>query len=1199
MNSPKRHLFFILIIVLLFGTQGLNNAQINQPNTYNGFESVDIIIEFTDQPLSKRQNIISNIEAERAAFKERSLQLTADLQRIHDGIENRISKALPQAEIKRSFYKVFAGASVTVPRSMIGHIQNLDYVKKIHFDREVEAFLDESVPLIRADDVHSQIGVTGEGIVIGIIDSGIDYMHPALGGGFGPGYKVIGGYDIINDDNDPMDDHALSHGTHVAGIAAANGDNVKGVAPDASLMAFKVLDSDGISNESLIIAGIERAVDPNDDGDFSDKVDIANMSLGSRGGSSDDATSVAVDNAVELGVTFCISAGNRYSYLSIGTPGTAVSAITVGASDKSDNIAEFSSRGPAFGSFAIKPEVVAPGVDIKSTAIGGGTKTLEGTSMSTPHVTGVCALLKSLHPEWSPAQIKSALVTTAVTVGEGVLTQGGGRIDALNAALVTTLAVPSQFNFGLDVGEESSWIKVDTLHVKNLDDVMQTYSISFSGLRSGVTIQANPSNFSIFSGEMQEVLVTLTVNNNIVPNKPLGSSLSYSGIATILGISDTLHLPWAFAKMLRVRLTADEPAGFSFLSNNLPVEPIPTVLVDPMTTDYYALPPGIFKLLVYMFDPAYGLPKVIFKDDLNIQNSITIETKAEEAVNVLTLNGVDNEGNLLSGLPNADTHYSSSLRIAQPGDPILNFGFTVPPFYSNKIMISDLSSELLLLTSEFYANLGTGNQIFSVQHAPLEGITGDVTISNLSTDFVSRPVEVLYPPTVTNQSVIINRTYQYFDKFGGAAGVGQVAASLPLSDRHWAGTVYTTPKVHPIYNVAPTILAVLDTTRLAEQDYRYLVSNDLQVVDGSVASFNASTLNYVNYNPPEGVSLRFGLTPIHPDLSTNHFNEETIMIVPNFSGPLDETLAGALLDTYFALYNSSDQLITSGRMIYDTHQLRVFRQTVTPGDYRLEFKNNGFIADSDIPSIGTVTLRFNTNTAGEGIPEFTSLQLLDSNNVVISRAQQNDEITMRFSAGDFPGSIEITEIDESATKLQAKQHGEENWNDVPITIVHRDYEEAPTSGHRPIGTVYTADLSEFTESDSSLIDVKIEIKDNSGNITEWLMSPAFIVGDLITSMYDDNYGNDLDLPLDYALSQNYPNPFNPTTKIKYAVPNSEIVQIKIFDILGRELKTLLSELKKAGTYELEFNSEGLSSGVYIYRITSGNYVNSKKMMILK
>lgn len=1192
METFKKSKTLLILIVVFCLSRSSLTAQIQQSTAQDPAEAVEIIIEFTDPPLFALQPQIPDRALKAASLRSRSALLAADLQRIHAAVQGRSPAALPPVEINQSFYKIFAGASVTVPRTMLGHIQHLDYVKKVHFDREVEADLTESVPLIRADQVHTQFGVRGEGVVVGIIDTGIDYTHPALGGGLGVGFKVIGGYDLVNGDEDPMDDSSVSHGTHVAGIVAANGNGVLGVAPAATLMAFKVLGSNGQGRESWVIAGIERAVDPNDDGDFSDKVDIVNMSLGSRGGSSDDAQSQAVDNAVALGVTFCISAGNREEYLSVGSPGTARRAITVGASDKSDKMANFSSKGPAFGSFAVKPEVVAPGVNILSTAIGSGTRQLTGTSMSTPHVTGVCALLKNLHPDWSPEQLKAALVTSAFDLGEEALVQGAGRIDALDAARLTTLVLPSQLNFGFNDGRQSVWQKSDTLHIQNLSNTTQSYSISLSGLRFGVALQAVPSSFSLSAGQQQEIIVTLTVENSRVPDRPFGSSLSYSGFISIQGIIDQLRLPWSFAKTLRLRLVSDAPAFYILTTANMPVDPSTVVKVDPMTQDFYALPRGIYFLYTALLNPGYMPPKVIMKENLSIQSSQTIEINAAEAKHAIVLTGVNEQGDQLSGLPNAATNYTSSLRLAAPEIPTLTFGFSTQPLYSGSIFVSDISNRFLVFAVETYHDLGAANQMYTVQHPPLHGIDRDVTLSNQPASFVSRAVEVFYPPVVVNPAIHVMRTWGLFDENGEQARLGQDTGVLALTQRRWQGTIYTMPRVAPRYGAATTVQATLDTTRLVRQDLPYLISEVLQVVDGRVASFNTAEKSAVTYNPPENAPLRFGLTPIYPDLSNRYIDREFIGFTPQFRGPLNEQRYGDLLNTTFALYDASNQLLTSGRMYYDTNAQIMFQRSVAAGNYRLEFENSGFLAESDRPSKNTVILHLNTNSAGEGIPEFTSLQLFDANGLLVSGIPPREALELRFSAGDFSGFLKIMPIIENVTVLRAKPHGKDIWQEVALTIVHRDFTPAQQSGHRPIGTVYSADLSAFTQQDSSDIDLKIEIKDRSDNLVEWVMSPAFVVGNVVTAVDEDSQGRDAPgAPLQYALFQNYPNPFNPETTLKYQLSAASEVELVIYDLHGQEILTVFKGTQQAGLHSLTWDGKNklgfsVASGVYFYRLVT-------------
>ncbi len=304
-------------------------------------------------------------------------------------------------------------------------------------DLLVQATLTENIDRIGADEVWestdtSGVPVTGEGIVVAVIDTGIDCSHPDLGGGIGPAYKVIGGYDFINDDSDPMDDNG--HGTHVAGIVAANGE-ILGVAPSAKLLAYKVLGADGSGSMSDVILAIDAALDPDGDGRTDDHADIISMSLGGAG-DSDDPVCLAVGEAVSLGVVVVIAAGNEGPSLgTVASPGLTECAVTVGAVDSSGLVANFSSRGPADG-LMMKPEISAPGVQIVSTVPYSGTKycsstgymAMSGTSMATPHVSGAAALLLQAHPDWTPQMVKSALVSGSQDRGEPHWIGGAGEL---------------------------------------------------------------------------------------------------------------------------------------------------------------------------------------------------------------------------------------------------------------------------------------------------------------------------------------------------------------------------------------------------------------------------------------------------------------------------------------------------------------------------------------------------------------------------------------------------------------------------------------------------------------------------------------------------------------------------------------------------------------------------------------------------
>ena len=650
----------------------------------------------------------------------------------------RLKKTEDKLGKVKEFSKVFNGAEIKANPGNLKDLKKSKYVKKISPNLKVKASLYDSVPLINADDVwqldedgndcsvSGKDCLTGEGITIAIIDTGIDYTHPDLGGCFGDGCKVVGGYDFVNSDDDPMDDQG--HGTHVAATAAGEGDytfaepgeceevlfdwgisgyyvedgpyewtidvdveldsgrssfavlggnwnetlergqfnsigrkgygtlitsdnnnilihsqanqpvvddqfiaswndlvgsesyylnawihndgfndfvtvnnpinweffcndltaggvcdigdnidltlisadystgaiefsineggsfdkvydvngnyitlpligelpteeyefvvrhssgrvaenhifnwdgtdpvhnpsktgcgegtGLKGVAPSAKLYAYKVLDEEGSGSFSDVIEGIERAVDPNLDGDFSDHVDVISMSLGadcwgySDGCGPDDSVSQAIDNAVNNGVIAVISAGNSGpSSASIGSPGTARKALTVGATSKDDEIADFSSRGPVVweGGSMIKPDVVAPGVNIcaaqwedaweENECFDNEHTAISGTSMSAPHVSGLAALARQAYPELSAEEIKSIIKLTSKDLGYHPDVQGTGRVDA-SAVIKSKISVIGDINAGkLGIGVVDS---VKTLKIKNLLD--ETVPLSF------------------------------------------------------------------------------------------------------------------------------------------------------------------------------------------------------------------------------------------------------------------------------------------------------------------------------------------------------------------------------------------------------------------------------------------------------------------------------------------------------------------------------------------------------------------------------------------------------------------------------------------------------------------------------------------------------------------------------------------------
>jgi subtilisin family serine protease len=442
---------------------------------------------------------------------------------------------------------------------------------QVYPDLPVQAFLTESVAQVGADVLRTYsdgLGqpLTGEGIVVAVIDTGVDYTLDDLGGGIGPSFKVMGGYDFYNHDSDPMDDNG--HGTHVAGVIAADGEEIKGVAPDAKILAYKTLGREGQGTMSDVIAAIDMAMDPNEDGDTSDRVDVISMSLGGAGEATDPVC-LAVARAVEAGIVVVAAAGNDGPQMgTVASPGIAPDAITVGAVDDTGTLAAFSSRGAA-PDFVIKPEISAPGVGIVSTvpyancAMSSPTGYLaaSGTSMATPHVSGGAALLLQMHPEWTPEQVKSALITSAKEIDESIWSAGAGEMW-LPAAVETTLfPVPAVISCGLAGGEEmTSTLTNLGPYVTISSSSDDWYALSADGSTEFEDwlnqSSVSPSSLSLTSGSSSDITLEVPVPDI---GKPEGY---YDGHIHISYGSNELTMPFGFAVLSSLTVHVLDADGY-------------------------------------------------------------------------------------------------------------------------------------------------------------------------------------------------------------------------------------------------------------------------------------------------------------------------------------------------------------------------------------------------------------------------------------------------------------------------------------------------------------------------------------------------------------------------------------------------------------------------------------------------------------
>ncbi|AIE61558.1 S8 family serine peptidase [Bacillus methanolicus] len=583
-------------------------------------------------------------------------------------IKSFISK-YPNVKLRYVFEHTINGFSIK------GDARSLDELSKgqeVAFVSPVKTYRVENlenIKLIGGDKVRGIFDqadrrLTGKGVTVGVIDTGIDYNHPDLRRSYG------GGHDFVDGDKDPMETKTFNskstlHGTHVAGIIAANG-KIQGVAPEATIIAYRALGPGGAGTTEQVIAAIEQAV--------KDKVDILNLSLGNDVNGPDLPISLALNKAVERGITAVASSGNSGPNVwTVGSPGTASKAISVGAStpphkvpfltidgeedriklepmhgsdhwkldrakeikfgylgeekdlkncagkivliergkltftekarnaqkagasaviiynntngnfignldgniqipvaslskkdgerikreiekgktfirtkiiEEKDTLASFSSRGPVTGTWEIKPDVVAPGVAIEST-IPGGYLSLQGTSMAAPHVAGACALIKQAHPDWGPAQIKSALMNTAKSlINENgtqyrTFEQGAGRIQLEEAVKLESLVIPGSLQFGKFQLSDKMHEHKAVIEVQNVGSRTKNYSFLIPKQTAGIHWEF-PLSFRLKPREKKKLEVRMSADPAVLTKK------LYDGNIILHEDSNEIRIPYIY-----------------------------------------------------------------------------------------------------------------------------------------------------------------------------------------------------------------------------------------------------------------------------------------------------------------------------------------------------------------------------------------------------------------------------------------------------------------------------------------------------------------------------------------------------------------------------------------------------------------------------------------------------------------------------
>jgi hypothetical protein len=701
-------------------------------------------------------------------------------------------------------------------------------------------------------------------------------------------------------------------------------------------------------------------------------------------------------------------------------------------------------------------------------------------------------LVKSLRHDWSPAELKSAIVTTAQSLNAEAMIAGGGRVDALRATSIGVTAVPSVLSFSRMDPRQVSWSAMQAVTLTNHSANAVTLSATV-GNSPGVVLTIDPPVVSLAPGESRQVQVSLIVTPTALPVRDPKGSLATSGSITFTGAEVPIHLPWAFVQAALV--TIDTPQLTR--ADNRPGVAMTTVAglgngiartkftEPPVLSAQFNLPPGQFDVETWF---GLGQPDnpVVILERQRADYTAGFTILPSQATHSISYNAVTPEGIPLTEVGRASGeqcgYWSVILSPAEAGNGFLAIG-------QQSTRINDVSERYSFQASQTcWAD--QHHTAYIAQYAPVAGVHSDLDRTINPSAWIRQPVSLAAPPNLTKgtigSSLSERGAWWYFSL--------NDQRDVPIEDGRVSATFYMNPDEGAEFN-ASAILGVPvvndPTTLLAD-------IGSMRCLPGGLLFTPFRTPTPMTYVAKPLSLIVAGEDAPYPNATASIDSKGKLELTTQWFGQFDNRPTVDVSSAKAVLRDENGTVVATNGGLYASPL------TVPPGAYEMQFDLSYKLTGS-LPGAATITQHFDTRRMDEAPPSLGGLRITDANGVVASQFARGSNGTLRFAA------IDITRVQFGGQFLPAlpslrnaaaswRPHGATQW--IPLSLRVEADDMATTSdeidalGHLPIGRVFAADLATITQS-AGAVDILVHVDDDSGNSMDYVMAPAFSVADSI------------------------------------------------------------------------------------------------------